>query len=122
MDILCFLCKQHKSELFDLDYEFRMKFLEEMNLVANAVFNSFPCEKINYELLGNGDSHLHWHIFPRRKNDLKCYGFNGKGPVWWLPYDEMYSEKYILSDNILDDMKKKLHLEIELLLRNIKAN
>ena len=36
-----------------------MKFLEEMSLVAEAVSKAFNCEKINYELLGNGDSHMH---------------------------------------------------------------
>lgn len=54
-----FLYKMHKNELFDLEFEFRKKFLHEMTIVSNAVFNVFNCEKINYELLGNGDSHLH---------------------------------------------------------------
>ncbi len=59
-----FLCKQHASELHELDADFKLKFLEEMSLVGEAVSHAFPCEKMNYELLGNGDSHLHWHLFP----------------------------------------------------------
>lgn len=76
-----FLCKQHASELHELDADFKLKFLKEMSLVGEAVSHAFPCEKMNYELLGNGDSHLHWHLFPRVSGDLGEYGHNGKGPV-----------------------------------------
>ena len=65
-----FLCKEHKTELFQLDYSVKMKFLEEMSIVAEAVAKAFHAEKMNYELLGNGDSHIHWHLFPRYNGDL----------------------------------------------------
>lgn len=32
-----FLCKQHKTELFELENNFKLKFLEEMSLVGEAV-------------------------------------------------------------------------------------
>lgn len=48
---------------------------------------------MNYELLGNGDTHLHWHLFPRVKGDLGGYGKNGVGPVWTVPIEEMYDDK-----------------------------
>ena len=63
------LSKVHKKELHELDPEFRKKFLQEMSVVAEAVFNAFKPRKLNYELLGNGDEHMHWHIFPRHNND-----------------------------------------------------
>ena len=85
-----FLFKEHKTELFQLDYKTKMKFLEEMSLVAEAVSKAFNCEKINYELLGNGDSHKHWHLFPRITVDIEKYGRNGRGPVWWYPMEKMY--------------------------------
>ena len=85
-----FLFKEHKTELFQLDYKTKMKFLEEMSLVAEAVSKAFNCEKINYELLGNGDSHMHWHLFPRITGDIEKYGRNGRGPVWWYPMEKMY--------------------------------
>ncbi len=44
--------------------------------------------KMNYELLGNGDTHLHWHLFPRVSGDIENYGNNGKGPVWWYPMEK----------------------------------
>ena len=85
-----FLSKEHKTELFQLDYAVKMKFLEEMSIVAEAVFQAFGAEKMNYELLGNGDTHLHWHLFPRTDGDIGDYGNNGKGPVWWYPVEKMY--------------------------------
>ncbi|MEI3027558.1 MAG: hypothetical protein V8T30_03615 [Ruminococcus sp.] len=33
--------------------------------------------------LGNGETHLHWHLFPRKSGDLGNYGNCGKGPVLW---------------------------------------
>ena len=111
-----FLCKEHVTELHQLPYDFKMKYLEEMALVAEAVFNVYKPNKMNYELLGNGDSHIHWHLFPRYDGDLDNYGNNGRGPVWWLPKEEMWSSKYKPS---LDELKKltiKLKEEIERLL------
>lgn len=64
-----FLAKEHKRELYELAPDFRKKFLWEMSTVAEAVFNAFEPVKLNYELLGNTDHHLHWHIFPRHTND-----------------------------------------------------
>ncbi len=103
-----FLCKIHKNELFELDYKFKMKFLEEMTEVAEVVSKTFSAEKMNYELLGNGDSHLHWHLFPRKTGDLGSYGHNGKGPVWWYPMDEMYSGAKKVNVEELEIMKKQL--------------
>ena len=79
-----FLCKEHRTELFQLEDKVKIQFLEEMSLVAEVVSSAFGAEKMNYELLGNGDTHLHWHLFPRIAGDLEQYGNNGKGPVWWL--------------------------------------
>ena len=107
-----FICKQHATELHMLDSEFRMKFLWEMSVVAQAVYNAFPCDKLNYELLGQGGGvHMHWHIFPRRKGDSPY-----KGPVWRMPRREMNSSEYIPDEKQLAEMKVKLKAEIEKLL------
>lgn len=84
-----FLCKKHVSELHELPHAFKVKYLEEMALVAEAVYALYRPEKMNYELLGNGDSHVHWHLFPRVEGDTPV-----KGPVWWLPKEEMWDERY----------------------------
>lgn len=103
-----FLCKEHKTELHLLDEEFKNKYLQEMSLVAEAVYNAFDAEKMNYELLGNGDTHLHWHLFPRRTGDMPC-----KGPVWWLPKEEMYDDKNRPTDIELEKMKTRLLTELD---------
>ena len=112
-----FLCKEHKTELFHLDPATKIRFLEEMSIVAEAVSNAFGAEKMNYELLGNGDTHLHWHLFPRISGDLENYGNHGKGPVWWYPMEKMYSEQNRPTDDALIALKAKLSAELEKLLK-----
>lgn len=109
-----FLCKEHVSELYFLNFNFKMKYLEEMSLVAEAVSNVFKPDKMNYELLGNGDSHVHWHLFPRYNGDLGNYG---KGPVWWLPKDEMWDSKYQPTEKELLNLTNRLKEEINKLLK-----
>lgn len=87
-----FLAKEHVTELHHLKKETRLRFLEEMSVVQEAVAKAFAAEKMNIELLGNGDAHLHWHLFPRRTGDMNGHGLNGRGPVWWVPFEEMTAE------------------------------
>lgn len=108
-----FLYKEHKSELFQSDHTTRIKFLSEMSMVAEAVSKAFGAEKMNYELLGNGDSHLHWHLFPRKSGDLDNYGNNGKGPVWWYPMEKMYNDDNRPTSAELQELKRKLLNELD---------
>lgn len=108
-----FLCKEHVTELHDLPRNFRKQHLSEMADVSQAVSAAFSAEKMNIESLGNGDSHLHWHIFPRRAGDLGKYGNNGRGPVWWLPFEEMYADEKRPSDKKLEQLKQQLLVELE---------
>ncbi len=103
-----FICKKHATELWDLEVNFRKQFLYEMTLVAKAVSEAFDADKMNYECLGNGDAHLHFHLFPRKSGDLGEYGNNGKGPVWWLPKEIMWNKSNIPDMVELQKMKKKL--------------
>lgn len=111
-----YLCKDHKTELFQLEDGFKLKYLEEMAVVSQAVATAFGAEKMNYELLGNGDTHLHWHLFPRVSDDIGNYGNNGKGPVWWLPREIMYDEANKPNDSELNELKTKLLNELDKLL------
>lgn len=106
-----FLCKHHVSELHELPKDFRVKYLEEMSIVAEAAYNAFKPEKMNYELLGNGDSHVHWHLFPRVTGDTPK-----KGPVWWLPREEMYDDSKRIKGDELKKMVEKLEKELKKLL------
>ena len=107
-----FLYKQHKTELFQLDMEERTLFMQEMSVVAQAVSKAFGADKMNYELLGNGESHLHWHLFPRMFGDLGEYGVNGNGPVWWYPKDNFYSDDCRPTPDELEKLKSTLLSEL----------
>lgn len=103
-----FLCKRHVTELYQLPWGFRTRFLQEMSLVAEAVAAVYRPKKMNYELLGNGDTHLHWHLFPRVSGDTPQ-----PGPVWWLPREEMWNDAYRPSREQLAARTKQLREEIE---------
>lgn len=107
-----FLCKECVTEIHFLEKDFRNKFLQEMSLVAEAVYNAFKPDKLNYELLGAGNGvHMHWHIFPRRAGDTLT-----AGPVWKLDKSEMYDEKYRPTQEELERLKEALDRELSLLL------
>lgn len=102
-----FLCKQHETELHFLEESFKETFLIEMSKVAQAAYKAFVVEKMNYELLGNAESHIHWHLFPRRAGDLPEIG-----PVWWLDRDVMFSDAVKPDTEELERMKEKLLYEL----------
>ena len=81
-----------------------------MSIVQEAVAKAFHAEKMNIELLGNGDAHVHWHLFPRKSGDMKDYGHNGLGPVWWVPWDEMSSEGYQPKGEALEQLVTQLKI------------
>lgn len=103
-----FLCKEHKNELHELESDYKQKFLVEMSKVAEAVYRAFKPDKLNYELLGNGDSHIHWHIFPRRLTEP-----TPKYPVWWTPRETMYSESVKPTNDALEELKNRLLEELK---------
>lgn len=107
-----FLCKKHATELYELDDGFQAEYLREMVVVAKAVSKAFGADKMNYECLGNGDSHIHFHLFPRKNGDLGKYGNDGKGPVCWFPKELMWSDDNIPDNNELEKMKTKLLIEL----------
>ncbi len=72
--------KWHREELYQLSDMDRKEFLEDMSRVAAALAESFGPDKMNYELLGNGMPHLHWHLVPRYRDDP----FWGR-PIWTGP-------------------------------------
>jgi diadenosine tetraphosphate (Ap4A) HIT family hydrolase len=72
-----FASKRCVPELHELPASERERYLREMAVVAHAVYRAFEPRKLNYELLGNGVPHLHWHLFPRHADDP-----HAKGPVW----------------------------------------
>jgi len=101
------LSKVHTNELHKLEKHERTQFLEDMALVSEAVYKAFKPKKLNYELLGNTDSHLHWHIFPRYANDKKP-----DSTIWVTPRSIRCSKESIPSKSELAAMKNKLLIEL----------
>ena len=67
--------KWHSEELYQLSDKDRRAFLEDMSRIAATLAKALNPDKMNYELLGNGMPHLHWHLVPRYKTD----------PLWGRP-------------------------------------
>lgn len=67
--------KWHAEELYQLTDKERKSFLDDMSIVADALAKALKPDKMNYELLGNGVPHMHWHIVPRYRSD----------PMWGRP-------------------------------------
>lgn len=102
------LSKVHTNELHKLGSKKRDQFLKDMAKVSEAVYKAFNPTKLNYELLGNTDEHLHWHIFPRYSNDPKP-----DVPTWVIDESIRKSKKSIPSDNELKVLKNILLKELD---------
>ena len=98
-----FLCKQHVSELHMLEEKSRLKYLQEMSLVAESVFSVFKPKRLNYEALGNSEYHLHWHIFPRHEGDP-----NPKGPIWQIDKEIRCHDRYISTEGERKEHKSSI--------------
>lgn len=49
-------------------------------------------------------------------NGEENYGNNGAGPVWWYPMEKMYCDDNRPTDEELEQMKKKLLVELDKLI------
>lgn len=101
------LFKEHVAELHTLQAQTKKIFLEEMSMVGEAVFNCFQPRKMNYELLGNSENHLHWHLFPRHKDDSQS-----QKPVWCVDKVIRYADTCRPTFSERENMKQRLRAEI----------
>lgn len=108
-----FLSKIHASELHELSKAQRQQFLVDMALVAEAVYKAFQPRKLNYELLGNVDSHLHWHLFPRYADEP-----DPQNPVSATPASIRNADSARPSSAELKKLQHGLRAEIDTLLAN----
>lgn len=102
-----FLCKSHVAELHELEPTMKKEFLYEMSIVAEAVYKTFKPAKLNYELLGNVDPHLHWHIYPRYKYDPAP-----NKPIWSLDKHIRCNERTKAKPAELTEFKNQLQIKL----------
>ena len=110
-----FLLKEHFTELHFMPHEMKKKHLEEMSLVYEAVFNAFKPDKMNAELLGNGDPHIHWHLFPRYDSDPLR-----RRPVWKLTKELMFRDEAKPTSAELAEMVLSVKAELDKLIKQYK--
>ena len=83
--------KQHAEHLHQLLPRIQKQFLADMLQVAAGLAKALNPDRLNYELLGNAQAHLHWHIIPRYTSD-PMWG----RPIWAgnRPRKRLTSEEY----------------------------
>jgi diadenosine tetraphosphate (Ap4A) HIT family hydrolase len=77
------LAKIHATELYLMPADAARALFDEMRLVAEAIATIVKPWKMNYECLGNGEPHVHWHLLPRYENDELR-----RVPIWLRPEAE----------------------------------
>jgi len=105
-----FSAKTCAPELHELPPTERALFLEEMAAVAHAMWSALAPRKLNYELLGNGAAHLHWHLFPRYEDDP-----HPGGPVWEdLNFlRNLWTRGGTLAPGELDELRRAILVELQ---------
>ena len=63
------LLKDHVRELHELPTGVQQALFQEVMVAGKAVFDTFRPWKMNYACYGNGEPHVHWHIFPRYESE-----------------------------------------------------
>jgi len=107
------LSKIHTHELHLLPLKFKKNLLLDVSIVGEALYKAFCPKKLNYELLGNEDEHVHWHLFPRYLDDP-----NPTMPIWVIDKNIRNSKKSIPNLHQLTQYKERLLKEIKLLYYN----
>lgn len=99
------LPKRNVSSLNDLNLDESNRFLLDMSQIGDALLEVTDATRINYDILGNTDSFLHAHIFPRYQSETPE---RLKMPVWLYSKDHWTDSKYQYDPQRDDDLRIKL--------------
>ncbi len=72
--------REHATELFEVSPRARQAYMEDMCRAAQAIKSAVKAFKLNYEILGNADPHVHCHLIPRQHDEP-----NPRVPAWLHP-------------------------------------
>ncbi|MDT8715245.1 hypothetical protein IAI10_00945 [Clostridium sp. 19966] len=104
------------NSINDLDVIKRKEFLLDMTLIGDAITEVCHPIRINYDILGNLDTFLHAHIFPRyqwEEEELR------KNPVWKYPKENWMKEEHQFTEKKHGKMKKAIAKKLEELMSTI---
>lgn len=92
--------------LSDAEY---WQFLADMRTASKAIRSVLRPDHMNYEMLGNSNPHLHWHIIPRYKTDPRW----GQ-PIWegW-PRNEFKLNRHTLDAQAYQALIEQIRAELE---------
>jgi diadenosine tetraphosphate (Ap4A) HIT family hydrolase len=96
--------------LNDLDGPGRVKFLQDMVLIGDAILEVTGASRINYEILGNSEPALQVHILPRydaEPNDLR------RGPVWFYDWSKAPSFDLVNHKPLMDKLRAALEKRVK---------
>jgi diadenosine tetraphosphate (Ap4A) HIT family hydrolase len=84
-------------------------FCGDLRRASSAIRTALNPDHMNYELLGNTNPHLHWHIVPRYKDDPRW----GR-PIWEdYPRNEFKLNRYELSENEYVELVEQIQLHLQ---------
>ncbi len=90
--------KWHEEHLTNLSPRDQHRFLQDMTTIANTLNKTLKPDRLNYELLGNAQPHLHWHLIPRYTTD----------PMWGRPVWAGNRRRKRLTEDAYKELVSKL--------------
>ena len=91
---------KHKTEYFQLDKDENAGFFADVGLTAQALYELFQPQKINYATFGDLVPHVHVHLVPKYVD----------GAQWGIPFQD--EPKKFLDDSeyrkLIEQIKKEL--------------
>jgi diadenosine tetraphosphate (Ap4A) HIT family hydrolase len=87
--------------------EHRLRFLQDMVIIGDALLQVTGAYRINYEILGNTEPALHAHIFPRFMTEPEELR---KKPVWSPERKSLPEDKFNLARDgkLMQEIRKAI--------------
>ncbi|HEX8994600.1 MAG TPA: hypothetical protein VF812_01070 [Ktedonobacterales bacterium] len=107
------LASPQADHLSDLPLPERTTFLADMSLLGEAVQRVVQPRRMNYEILGNTDTYLHAHVWPRYEWEPQEYR---GGPAWRYPRERLFASEHAYSDARHGELRQRIGAALRALL------